>query len=77
MSEQKREQLLDIQKREQLNGLLINKFKIKYGNKSNIASFIDHEVHKFFKNDRLTEENLRKLDEKIKNQNSEIKKKQF
>ena len=66
MSDQRRERLLDIQKREQLKGLLINKFKIKYGNKNpNIAGYIDNEVAKFLKNDRLTEENLKKLDDKI------------
>ena len=30
-----------------------------------MASYIDHEVAKFLKNDRLTEDNLRRLDEKI------------
>lgn len=49
--------------------MLINKFKVKYGNKPNIASYIDNEVAKFLKNDRLTEENLRKLDEKIGKEN--------
>jgi hypothetical protein len=43
----------------------MNKFKLKYGNKPSIAAYIDNEVAKFLKNDRLTEENLRKLDEKI------------
>lgn len=65
MSEARRERLLDIQKREQLKGLLINKFKLKYGNKPNVSANIDNEVNKFLKNDRLTEENLRRLDEKI------------
>lgn len=65
MSESKRERLLNIQKREQLKGLLINKFKIKYGDRPNVAAYIDNEVQKFLKNDRLTEENLRKLDNKI------------
>jgi len=44
---------------------LISKFKLKYGNKPNVAAYIDNEVTKFLKNDRLTEDNLRKLDEKI------------
>ena len=30
-----------------------------------MASYIDNEVAKFLKNDRLTEDNLRRLDEKI------------
>jgi len=45
--------------------MLISKFKLKYGNKPNVAAYIDNEVAKFLKNDRLTEENLKKLDEKI------------
>lgn len=62
----RREKLLDIQKREQLKGLLINKFKIKYGNKGpSLTKYIDNEVQKFLKNDRLTEDNLKKLDERI------------
>lgn len=65
MSDARRERLLDIQKREQLKGLLINKFKVKYGDKPTLAKYIDNEVHKFLKNDRLTEENLKRLDEKI------------
>ena len=32
MSDARREKLLDIQRREQLKGMLVNKFKIKYGN---------------------------------------------
>lgn len=65
MSESRRERLLDIQKREQLKGLLVNKFKLKYGDRPNIAKYIDNEVQKFLKNDRLTEDNLKKLDDKI------------
>lgn len=45
---------------------MTNKFKLKYAKKNpNIASYIDNEVTKFLKNDRLTEDNLKKLDEKI------------
>ena len=65
MSDARRERLLDIQKREQLKGLLINKFKVKYGDKPTLAKYIDNEVQKFLKNDRLTEENLKKLDDRI------------
>jgi hypothetical protein len=65
MSDARRERLLDIQKREQLKGLLVNKFKVKYGDKPALASYIDNEVQKFLKNDRLTEENLKRLDDKI------------
>jgi len=65
MSDTRREKLLDIQKREQLKGMLTNKFKLKYGSNTNVAAYIDNEVGKFLKNDRLTEENLKKLDNKI------------
>ena len=33
MTDKRREKLMDIQKREQLKGMLINKFKVKYGSK--------------------------------------------
>jgi hypothetical protein len=61
----KQDKLVDIQKREQLKGMLINKFKLKYGDKPNVSKFIDNEVVKYLKNDRLTEETLRNLDSKI------------
>lgn len=34
MSESRKEKLLNIQKREQLKGMLVHKFKIKYGDKA-------------------------------------------
>lgn len=75
-SDAKREKLLDIQKREQLKGLLVNKFKLKYGNKNaNIATYIDNEVTRFLKNDRLTEDNLKRLDDRILKE-SELRDKQ-
>ena len=54
--------------------MLVNKFKLKYGNKTSISSYIDNEVAKFLKNDRLTEDNLRRLDEKI-NKEADIREK--
>lgn len=46
--------------------MLVNKFKLKYGkNSANLASYIDNEVTRFLKNDRLTEDNLKRLDDKI------------
>ena len=54
---------MEIQKREQLKGMLINKFRLKYGNKPNISTYIDNEVKKFLANDRLTEGNLKNLDQ--------------
>jgi len=65
MSDARRERLMEIQKREQLKGMLINKFKLKYGNKPDLNRFIDKEVVKFLANDRLTENNLKNLDNKI------------
>ena len=65
MSSVRRERLQEIQKREQLKGMLINKFKLKYGNKPNLSKYIDNEVHRFLNNDRLTEDNLKNLDSKI------------
>ena len=65
MSQQRRDRLMDIQKREQLKGMLINKFKLKYGDKPQLSKYIDNEVQKFLKNGRLTEDNLRGLDTKI------------
>ena len=56
---------MDIQKREQLKGMLVNKFKIKYGDKPQLSKYIDNEVARFLKNGRLTEDNLRGLDSKI------------
>ncbi len=63
MSEQRRSKLMGIQKREQLKGLLSNKFKLRYGTEA--MPWINNEVGKFLNNERLTEENLRKLDDKI------------
>ena len=45
--------------------VLASKFRLKYGDKGPIAKFIDIEVAKFLKNERLTEANLAKLDHKI------------
>lgn len=63
MSAQRREKLLNIQKKEQLKGLLVNKFKLKYGDKA--EKMITNEVTKFLNTERLTEANLVQLDSKI------------
>ena len=63
LTEQQRARLLKLQEREELKGLLINKFKKKYGNE---GGFIDKEVENFMKQETLTEANLQKLDDKIK-----------
>lgn len=48
-----------------MKGMLTNKFKLKYGDKANLSKYIDNEVGKFLKNDRLSEDNLKRLDDKI------------
>lgn len=65
MSESKRARLEEIKKREQLKGMLITKFLKKYGQNQELKSFIDSQVQKFMSANRLTEGNLRELDEKI------------
>ena len=63
-----RDKLLEVKNREQLKGLLVEKFKKKYGataKGSEMAAIINFEVNKFVKNNRLTEDNLKRLDEKI------------
>ena len=65
LSDAKRQRLVEIQKREQLKGMLVNKFKLKYGNKAKLTTFIENEVQRFLANDRLTENNLKGLDNKI------------
>ena len=45
--------------------MLTSKFKLKYGDKPSLNSYIDNEVARFLKNGRLTEDNLRNLDTKI------------
>jgi hypothetical protein len=69
ISEQRRERLLKLQEREELKGLLVSKFKAKYGKES---TFIEREVDNFIKNETLTEANLRKLDDRIKNQGGPV-----
>lgn len=62
-----RERLLNIHKREMLKGLLVNKFRNKYGidKKPHLQAYINNEVNKFLANERLTEDNLKQLDDKI------------
>jgi len=64
ITDQRKEKLLTLQKREQLKGMLINKFKSKYGN----ISSINQKVADFIQNQKLTEESLKLLDKAIKNE---------
>jgi len=67
LTEEKREKLLAIQEREQLKGLLVNKFLEKYGkDKKANQEYVNKQVNEFMKNEKLTEENLKKLEQKIK-----------
>ena len=67
MSETRRTRLEEIQKREQLKGMLITKFKKKYGDKNgDVQGFINKEVQNFMTQNRLTETNLAELDDKIR-----------
>lgn len=66
MSESRRTRLEEIQKREQLKGMLTTKFLKKYGqNNKELQNYIDSQVKTFMSANRLTETNLRDLDEKI------------
>eukprot|EP00357_Protocruzia_adherens_P006780 CAMPEP_0114978038 /NCGR_PEP_ID=MMETSP0216-20121206/3578_1 /TAXON_ID=223996 /ORGANISM="Protocruzia adherens, Strain Boccale" /LENGTH=494 /DNA_ID=CAMNT_0002339177 /DNA_START=132 /DNA_END=1616 /DNA_ORIENTATION=+ len=63
MTDSRREKLLRIQKREELKGMLINKFKNKY-NVSN--EILDREVNAVLKEQKLTKENLDNLERRLK-----------
>jgi len=65
MSDERREKLLTMQRKEQLKGLLVSKFKSKFGGQSVASSVINMEVGNFLKNEKLTEENLQRLEERI------------
>lgn len=67
VNDPKREKLLAIQEREQLKGLLVTKFVEKYGkDQKGDKDFVNKQVVEFMKNEKLTEENLKKLEQKIK-----------
>ena len=61
MTDERKEKLLNLQKREQLKGMLVNKFKSKYGN----LPSINQHVTDFLKGQQLTEESLKLLDKAI------------
>jgi len=65
LTEERKQRLLAIQQREQLKGMIVNKFLEKYGGKKN-QQFINEEVSKFIRNEKITEENLKVLEAKIK-----------
>ena len=67
VNDPKREKLLAIQEREQLKGLLVTKFLEKHGKDQKAdKDFVNKQVVEFMKNEKLTEDNLKKLEQKIK-----------
>ena len=60
-----RERLLNLQKRQKLKDLLITKFMQKYGIK-NADEILEEEIGKFLQGDKLTDQDLKRLDIKIK-----------
>jgi hypothetical protein len=67
LTEEKREKLLAIQEKEQLKGLLVNKFLDKYGKEKKVdQTYVNKHVNEFMKNEKVTEENLKKLEQKIR-----------
>jgi hypothetical protein len=60
-----RDKLINIQKREKLKGLLITKFMKKYGIK-NPESILEQEISKFLLGEKLTDNDLKNLDEKLR-----------
>lgn len=60
-----RDKLINIQKRDKLKGLLITKFMKKYGIK-NPEILLEEEIKRFLEGEKLTDIDLRQLDEKIR-----------
>jgi hypothetical protein len=60
-----REKLINLQKREKLKGLLITKFMKKYGIK-NPEKLLQEEISKFLEGEKLTDSDLKRLDEKLR-----------
>jgi len=60
-----KEKLINIQKREKLKGLLITKFMKKYGIK-NPETVLEQEISKFMLGEKLSDGDLKNLDEKLK-----------
>lgn len=60
-----RDKLINIQKREKLKGLLITKFMKKYGIK-NPEMILEEEISKFLLGEKLTDNDLKNLDDKLR-----------
>ena len=61
-----RQRLLNLQKRQKLKDLLITKFMQKYGIK-NADEILEEEIGKFLQGEKLNDQDLRRLDNKIRN----------
>ena len=60
-----RERLLNLQKKEKIKDLLITKFMQKYGIK-NPEKLLKEEISKFLQGEKLTDADLKRLDNKVK-----------
>jgi hypothetical protein len=65
-----KERLINNQKREKLKGLLVSKFMKKYGIR-NPEKMLQDEISKFLEGEKLSDSDLKKLDEKLKKMLSE------
>lgn len=65
-SQNPKEKLINIQKREKLKGLLVTKFMKKYGIK-NPEKLLQDEISRFLEGEKLTDSDLKRLDEKLRN----------
>jgi len=65
-SSQSQEKLIPIQRREKLKSLLIVKFMKKYGIKDS-ETILEEEISKFLRGEKLTDQDLKILDQKIHN----------
>ena len=66
LSAKRRDKLIALQQKEQLKSLLVSKFVEKYGKVKGNKEFIAREVNKLLKSGKITEENLKNLEDKIK-----------
>ncbi len=66
LSQKRRDKLIALQQKEQLKSLLISKFLQKYGKVKGNKEFIAREVNAILKSGKITETNLKNLEDKIK-----------
>ena len=66
LSQKRRDKLIALQQKEQLKSLLVSKFVEKYGKVKGNKEFIAREVNSLLKSGKITETNLKALEDKIK-----------